>query len=118
MGHRSRYRLKTYSKIHQVPLPGWQKKQGVSWTRYPLAVTEYQDSEKCSSSIYSQNNPWDPPVVFEDFIQNNTNIEDKDLVAWATVGFHNMPRSEASTNMTTPENSVGFVLRPFNLPGF
>ncbi|XP_021021191.1 amiloride-sensitive amine oxidase [copper-containing]-like [Mus caroli] len=118
MGHRSRYRLKTYSKIHQVPLPGWQKKQGVSWTRYPLAVTEYQDSEKCSSSIYSQNNPWDPPVVFEDFIQNNTNIEDKDLVAWVTVGFHNIPRSEASTNMTTPENSVGFVLRPFVLPGF
>lgn len=49
----------------------------LSTCRYPLAVTEYQDSEKCSSSIYSQNNPWDPPVVFEDFIQNNTNIEDK-----------------------------------------
>lgn len=48
-----------------------------STCRYPLAVTEYQDDEKCSSSIYTQNNPWNPPVVFEDFIQNDTNIEDK-----------------------------------------
>ncbi|XP_052576990.1 amiloride-sensitive amine oxidase [copper-containing]-like [Peromyscus californicus insignis] len=110
----SSYRLQIYSKIHQVELPGWQKKRGVSWARYPLAVTKYRDSERCSSSIYNQNNPWNPPVVFEDFIQNSTNIEDKDLVAWVTVGFHNMPRSEESTNMNTPGNSVGFMLRPLN----
>ncbi|XP_034375403.1 diamine oxidase [copper-containing]-like [Arvicanthis niloticus] len=118
LGHRSRYRLQIYSKIHQVRLPDWEKKRGVSWTKYPLAVTEYQDSEKCSSSIYSQNNPWNPPMVFEDFIQNDTNIEDKDLVAWVTVGFRNIPHSEDSANMTTPKSSVGFVLRPFNLRGF
>ncbi|OBS77534.1 hypothetical protein A6R68_20077, partial [Neotoma lepida] len=81
---------------------------------YPLAVTKYRDSERCSSSIYNQNNPWNPPIVFEDFIQNSTNIDDKDLVAWVTVGFHNMPHSEDSTNVTTPGNSVGFMLQPFN----
>ncbi|XP_021497432.1 amiloride-sensitive amine oxidase [copper-containing]-like [Meriones unguiculatus] len=113
-GQRSTYRLQIYSKIHHVRLPGWQKRRGVSWTRYPLAVTKYQDSERCSSSIYSQNNPWDPPVVFEDFIRNNVNIENKDLVAWVTVGFHNMPYSKNSTDMTAPRNIVGFVFRPFN----
>ncbi|XP_032762447.1 amiloride-sensitive amine oxidase [copper-containing]-like [Rattus rattus] len=117
LGPRSRYHLQVHSKIHQVQLPGYQKKRGVSWTRYPLAVTEYQDDEKCSSSIYTQNNPWNPPVVFEDFIQNDTNIEDKDLVAWVTVGFRNIPRSEDSANMTTPKSSAGFVLQPINLPG-
>lgn len=33
LGHRSRYRLQIYSKIHQVRLPDWEKKRGVSWTR-------------------------------------------------------------------------------------
>lgn len=33
LGHGSRYRLQLYSKIHQVQLPDWQKKGGVSWTR-------------------------------------------------------------------------------------
>ncbi|XP_052028480.1 amiloride-sensitive amine oxidase [copper-containing]-like [Apodemus sylvaticus] len=118
VGHRSRYCLQIYSKLHQVQLPDWQKKRGISWARYPLAVTEYQDSEKCSSSIYRQNNLRNPPVVFKDFIQNDANIEDKDLVAWVTAGFRNMPHPEDSTNTTTPESSVGFVLWPFDLHGF
>ncbi|KAL1767956.1 amiloride-sensitive amine oxidase [copper-containing] [Sigmodon hispidus] len=117
-GHRNSYRLKIYSKIHQVQLPGWQKNRGLSWTRYSLAVTKYRDTERCSSSIYSQNNPWNPPIVLENFIQNSSNIEDKDLVAWVTVGFHNVPHSEDSANMTTPKNSVGFVVQPFNFPVF
>ncbi|CAH7158687.1 amiloride-sensitive amine oxidase [copper-containing] [Phodopus roborovskii] len=112
--HRNSYRLQIYSKIQQLELPGWQKYRGLSWARYPLAVTKYRDSERCSSSIYSQNNPWNPPIVFKSFIQNNTNIEDKDLVAWVTVGFHNMPHFEDSANMTTLGNSAGFVLRPFS----
>lgn len=43
--------------------------------RYPLAVTKYRESERSSSSIYNQNDPWDPPVVFKEFLQNNENIE-------------------------------------------
>ncbi|KAL6087848.1 hypothetical protein STEG23_011799 [Scotinomys teguina] len=114
LNHGSSYRLQIHSKIHQVGLPGWQRKRSVSWTRYPLAVTKYRDSERCSSSIYNQYNPWDPPVIFEKFIQNSTNINDKDLVAWVTVGFHNMPHSENRTSMKTPGNSVGFKLQPFS----
>lgn len=51
--------------------------------RYPLAVTKYRESEVCSSSIYNQNDPWDPPVVFEEFLHNNENIENEVLgVTW------------------------------------
>ena len=40
-------------------------------------MTRYRESELRSSSIYNQNDPWDPPVVFEEFLRNNENIEGK-----------------------------------------
>ncbi|XP_036103369.1 amiloride-sensitive amine oxidase [copper-containing] [Molossus molossus] len=113
-GHKRSYRLQIHSMADQVLPPGWQEEQAVTWARYPLAVTKYRESELCSSSIYNQNDPWDPPVVFEDFLRNNENIEDEDLVAWVTVGFLHIPHSEDIPNTTTPGNSVGFLLRPFN----
>nr|BAG59239.1 unnamed protein product [Homo sapiens] len=90
------------------------KLENITWARYPLAVTKYRESELCSSSIYHQNDPWDPPVVFEQFLHNNENIENEDLVAWVTVGFLHIPHSEDIPNTATPGNSVGFLLRPFN----
>ncbi|XP_022369860.1 amiloride-sensitive amine oxidase [copper-containing] [Enhydra lutris kenyoni] len=113
-GHRRSYRLQIHSMADQVLPVGWQKEQAITWARYPLAVTKYRESEVCSSSIYNQNDPWDPPVVFEEFLRNNENIENEDLVAWVTVGFLHIPHSEDIPNTATPGNSVGFLLRPFN----
>uniref|UniRef100_A0A8D0MM42 Amine oxidase n=1 Tax=Sus scrofa TaxID=9823 RepID=A0A8D0MM42_PIG len=113
-GHTRSYRLQLHSMADQVLPPGWQEERAVTWARYPLAVTRYRESELSSSSIYNQNDPWDPPVVFEEFLRNNENIEDEDLVAWVTVGFLHIPHSEDIPNTATPGNSVGFLLRPFN----
>ncbi|XP_008046417.1 amiloride-sensitive amine oxidase [copper-containing] [Carlito syrichta] len=113
-GHKRSYRLQIHSMADQVLPPGWQEERAVTWARYPLAVTKYRESELCSSSIYNQNDPWDPPVVFEEFLHNNENIENEDLVAWVTVGFLHIPHSEDIPNTATPGNSVGFLLRPFN----
>ncbi|XP_036885429.1 amiloride-sensitive amine oxidase [copper-containing] [Sturnira hondurensis] len=113
-GHKRSYRLQLNSMAHQVLTPGSKVERGVTWARYPLAVTKYQESELYSSSIYNQNDPWDPPVVFEEFLRNNENIEEEDLVAWATVGFLHIPHSEDIPNTATPGNSVGFLIRPFN----
>ncbi|KAB0395986.1 hypothetical protein E2I00_013394, partial [Balaenoptera physalus] len=96
-GHKRSYRLQIHSMADQVLPPGWQEERAVTWARYPLAVTRYRESELRSSSIYNQNDPWDPPVVFEEFLRNNENIEGKDI-----------------PNTATPGNSVGFLLRPFN----
>ncbi|NWZ17627.1 AOC1 oxidase, partial [Agelaius phoeniceus] len=82
--------------------------------RYHLAVTRRHENEPSSSSIYTQNNPWDPPVTFESFIRDNETIEDQDLVAWVTVGFLHVPHAEDIPNTATPGNAVGFFLRPFN----
>ncbi|XP_001371316.1 amiloride-sensitive amine oxidase [copper-containing] isoform X2 [Monodelphis domestica] len=113
-GHPRSYRIQLHSMADQVLPPGWQEERTVTWARYPLAVTKYRESELVSSSIYNQNDPWDPPVVFEEFLRNNENIENEDLVAWVTVGFLHIPHSEDIPNTATPGNSVGFLLRPFN----
>ncbi|XP_007955841.1 amiloride-sensitive amine oxidase [copper-containing] [Orycteropus afer afer] len=113
-GHKRSYRVQIHSMADQVLPPGLQEERAITWARYPLAVTKYRESELCSSSIYNQNDPWDPPVVFEEFLQNNENIENEDLVAWVTVGFLHIPHSEDIPNTATPGNSVGFLLRPFN----
>lgn len=40
-------------------------------------MTRRHENEPSSSSIYSQNDPWDPPVTFESFIRDNETIEDQ-----------------------------------------
>ncbi|NWI36726.1 AOC1 oxidase, partial [Picathartes gymnocephalus] len=94
--------------------PGPRVTLPVTCPRYHLAVTRRHENEPSSSSIYTQNNPWDPPVTFESFIHDNETIEDQDLVAWVTVGFLHVPHAEDIPNTATPGNAVGFFLRPFN----
>ncbi|XP_072536066.1 diamine oxidase [copper-containing] [Salminus brasiliensis] len=113
-GHQKGYRIQFNSHAHSVLPRGWREENGISWSRYPLAVTRHKDSETTSSSIYTQNDPWEPVVSFEDYIRNNENIVNQDLVAWVTVGFLHIPHSEDIPNTATPGNSVGFFLRPFN----
>ncbi|KAI4556422.1 hypothetical protein MJT46_015045 [Ovis ammon polii x Ovis aries] len=84
-----------------------------SISRYQLAVTQRKETEPRSSSIFNQNDPWTPMVVFADFVNNET-IAGKDLVAWVTAGFLRIPHAEDIPNTVTVGNSVGFFLRPYN----
>nr|AND62510.1 copper-containing amiloride-sensitive amine oxidase [Oryzias sinensis] len=113
-GHQKGYRIQFNSHAHSVLPKDWREEKGISWSRYPLAVTRHKDSEATSSSIYTQNDPWEPVVSFEDYIRNNEDIVNQDLVAWVTVGFLHVPHSEDIPNTATPGNAVGFFLRPFN----
>lgn len=113
-GHHKSYRIQLNSHAHSVLPKGWKEEIGISWSRYPLAVTRHRDSEVTSSSMYTQNDPWKPLVYFEDYIRNDEDIVNQDLVAWVTVGFLHVPHSEDIPNTATPGNAVGFFLRPFN----
>ncbi|XP_070610227.1 amine oxidase [copper-containing] 3-like [Erythrolamprus reginae] len=86
---------------------------GISWGRYKLAVTKRKENEPFSTSIYNQVDPWNPPVVFADFI-NNESIVNEDLVAWINAGFLHIPHAEDVPNTVTLGNVVGFFLRPYN----
>ncbi|XP_041496670.1 amiloride-sensitive amine oxidase [copper-containing]-like [Microtus oregoni] len=114
LGRRRGYRLQIYSTSQQKLSSESQEDLAFTWARYSLAVTKYWESERCSTSIYNQNHPWDPPVVFEDFLQNDESIEDQDLVAWVTVGFSHEPHSESVPRMAAARSFVGFSLQPFN----
>ncbi|NXL54121.1 AOC1 oxidase, partial [Podilymbus podiceps] len=97
-----------------LPAPGNGPDPAPGPRRYHLAVTRHHENEPSSSSIYAQNDPWEPLVSFEGFIRNNETIENQDLVAWVTVGFLHVPHAEDIPNTATPGNAVGFFLRPFN----
>ncbi|NXB80922.1 AOC1 oxidase, partial [Donacobius atricapilla] len=101
-----------FQGLRDSPAPGLTPP--LTFPRYHLAVTRRHENEPSSSSIYTQNDPWDPPVTFESFIRDNETIEDQDLVAWVTVGFLHVPHAEDIPNTATPGNAVGFFLRPFN----
>ncbi|EDK98593.1 seminal vesicle secretion 1, isoform CRA_a [Mus musculus] len=108
------YRLHVPSMAEQVLPPGWQTSPAFTWPRYQLAVTKYQESERFHGSLYNQNHHWAYPMVFENFIHNNENIEDEDLVAWVTVGLSHNHHSEIVPSVATPGNSAGFLLQPFD----
>ena len=84
------------------------------WSNYPIAVTLYKDTELKSSSVYNQNSPTLPIVNFEEFLGDNNDITDQDLVAWVSIGCIQFPSSEDIPNTATSTNTARFFLRPFN----
>ncbi|XP_036612036.1 retina-specific copper amine oxidase isoform X1 [Trichosurus vulpecula] len=80
---------------------------------YRLAVTRRKEEEPQSSSIYNQNDPWTPTVVFANFIDDEL-LSGEDLVAWVTASFLHIPHAEDVPNTVTSGNGVGFFLRPYN----
>lgn len=112
-GHKRSYRIQIISFAGEHLPEASTMERAVSWGRYKLAVTKWKEEEPTSTSIYNQNDPWDPLVVFADFINNET-ITSEDLVAWISVGFLHVPHAEDIPNTVTVGNGVGFILRPYN----
>ncbi|XP_053407487.1 amiloride-sensitive amine oxidase [copper-containing]-like [Mercenaria mercenaria] len=84
------------------------------WAKYPLVITKYDDTEDLSSSIYAQNDPWNPVVDFERFVIDNDTIVNEDLVAWATLGMYHIPHTEDVPSTSTSWNKLSLHLIPFN----
>lgn len=83
------------------------------WAKYPVAVTKRKDSERSSTSLYAQHDPWDPIVDFEDFVDGES-IVDEDLVAWVTMGVIHVPGTEDVPSTPTIWNHYSFFLQPHN----
>uniref|UniRef100_A0A8C6WUD1 Amine oxidase n=1 Tax=Neogobius melanostomus TaxID=47308 RepID=A0A8C6WUD1_9GOBI len=113
-GHARSYRLQVYSFAGEHLPESQPEERAMSWARYKVAVTKHKDSERSSSSVYSQNNMWNAPVDFSSFLQDNDNIHNQDLVAWVTAGFLHIPHAEDIPNTVTVGNGGGVLLRPHN----
>ncbi|CAK6983572.1 primary amine oxidase%2C liver isozyme-like [Scomber scombrus] len=113
-GHQRSYRLQVFSFTGEHLPESEAEEKAMSWARYKVAITKHKDSEQTSSSLYSQNNIWDPAVDFSKYIEDNESIEDEDLVAWVTAGFLHIPHAEDIPNTVTVGNGGGVLLRPHN----
>ncbi|XP_078124800.1 retina-specific copper amine oxidase [Sander vitreus] len=113
-GHHRSYRLQVFSFTGDHLPESQAEERAMSWARYKVAITKHKDLEQFSSSLYNQNNIWNPAVDFSKYIEDNENIEDEDLVAWVTTGFLHIPHSEDIPNTVTVGNGGGVLLRPHN----
>ncbi|XP_049600293.1 retina-specific copper amine oxidase [Syngnathus scovelli] len=113
-GHQRSYRLQVISFTGDHLPESETVERAISWARYKVAITKHKDSEQTSSSLYNQNNMWNPAVDFSKYIEDNENIENEDLVAWVTTGFLHIPHAEDIPNTVTVGNGGGVLLRPHN----
>ncbi|XP_067472199.1 retina-specific copper amine oxidase [Thunnus thynnus] len=113
-GHQRSYRLQVFSFTGDHLPESQAEERAMSWARYKVAITKQKDLEQTSSSLYNQNNIWNPAVDFSKYIEDNESIEDEDLVAWVTTGFLHIPHAEDIPNTVTVGNGGGVLLRPHN----
>ncbi|XP_050400253.1 putative amine oxidase [copper-containing] [Patella vulgata] len=86
----------------------------VSWSRYQMAVTKYKHDEFGSSSPYKMFDGRSPVVNFQEYIDDNDNIVDEDLVLWLAMGVHHIPHTEDLPITPTPGAHLSFALLPYN----
>lgn len=87
--------------------------QSVNWAKHHLSVTRRRENEPSSSSMWNGNLPGRPPVDFYKFF-NNESIAQEDLILWANLGTHHIPRAEDSPNTLTNVATSYLLLVPWN----
>ena len=76
--------------------------------RHTLWVTAYNPAERYAAGDYINQNP--APDGLEQWVIRDRPLENRDLVAWYTVGVHHIPRPEDWPVM--PVTYAGFMLKP------
>ncbi|KAI8477680.1 amine oxidase, partial [Branchiostoma belcheri] len=113
-GIKKGYRIQINAPTKELVPRGWGPMRGAAWADYQMAVTRRKESEPASSSLYNQNDPFDPVVDFDRFLDDDENIVDQDLVAWVTMGTHHVPHAEDAPVTATAGNQLSLFLRPFH----
>uniref|UniRef100_A0A670YE18 Amine oxidase n=1 Tax=Pseudonaja textilis TaxID=8673 RepID=A0A670YE18_PSETE len=75
-GHEHGYRIQTVSFSGDHLPESDPMEPGLSWGRYKLVVTKRKENEPFSTTIYNQVDPWNPPVAFADFINNESIVNE------------------------------------------
>ncbi|XP_062610844.1 putative amine oxidase [copper-containing] [Saccostrea cucullata] len=104
----------TGSAAGQLLSSGTGNEPSMSWSRYHIAVTKSKDTERCSSSIYSMWDSQKPVVNFQNYISDDEDIVDEDLVAWVTLRTYKVPSMESLPVFQTAGDLQSFFISPFN----
>ncbi|XP_033749428.1 putative amine oxidase [copper-containing] [Pecten maximus] len=113
-GNPKAYRLVNKGMVKQLFSEGEGNEPAASWSRYQVAVTQYKESERRSSSAYAYSDSSDPVVQFQSFIDDDESIKDEDLVAWVTMGLHHIPHTEDLPVTHSAGMDLNFYLLPYN----
>ncbi|KAH7343218.1 copper amine oxidase [Rhizoctonia solani] len=84
------------------------------WAEWDLMVAKRKDTEPFSSTTWNQHLPSTPPVDFSKFFAPPESIDHEDLVIYANLGMHHLPRAEDIPNTLFTDTRSSFILSPFN----
>ncbi|KAB5594148.1 Primary-amine oxidase [Ceratobasidium theobromae] len=84
------------------------------WGEWDLMVAKLKDTGPSSSTTWNQNLPVTPPVDFSKFFNPPESIDQEDLVIYANLGMHHIPRAEDIPNTLFTNTRSSFILSPFN----
>jgi primary-amine oxidase len=81
-----------------------------AFVRNNLWVTRFKRDEIFTSGLGVNQSA--PNIGLPDYISDNQNIRNKDIVAWATMGFHHVPMAEDWPVMPAKVDQI--ILKPRN----
>ncbi|CAE6379675.1 unnamed protein product [Rhizoctonia solani] len=84
------------------------------WGEWDLMVAKRKDTEPSSSTTWNQHLPIAPPVDFSKFFDPPESIDQEDIVVYANLGMHHIPRAEDTPNTLFTDTRSSFILSPFN----
>ena len=94
--------------ISLLPPDEWPQKRA-GWSEHNLWVTPYDPTERFASGVYLMGSTGEDSLP--NWVKQNRNIMNTDIVAWYTVGFHHVPRPEDWPQMPIMWHT--FSLSPF-----
>ena len=94
--------------ISLLPPSEWPQKRA-GWSEHNLWVTPYDPNQRYVSGTYLMGSTGEDTLP--NWVKQNRNIMNTDIVAWYTVGFHHVPRPEDWPQMPIMWHT--FSLRPF-----
>ncbi|CAE6442035.1 unnamed protein product [Rhizoctonia solani] len=84
------------------------------WGEWDLMIAKRKDTEPSSSTTWNQHLPITPPVDFSKIFEPPESIDQEDLVIYANLGMHHIPRAEDTPNTLFTDTRSSFILSPFN----
>ncbi|KAG8736190.1 hypothetical protein FRC12_017740 [Ceratobasidium sp. 428] len=114
-GYPKAYRFQPALHAVHSPVQGSQRLlASARWSEWDLMVARRKDGEPSSSTTWNQHLPVVPPVDFSKFFNPPESIDQQDLVLYANLGMHHIPRAEDIPNTLFTDTRSSFILSPFN----
>jgi primary-amine oxidase len=107
-GYNTSYLLESHASVE--PLLSDEDTSRAGFIEHPLWVTAYDRDERFAAGDTPNQNPDHPGLP--QYVKDNEDITNTDIVLWHTVGFHHVPSAEDYPVL--PRESLSFELKPAN----